>query len=65
MDTPSGRDEVPAAVDRLRGADRSGLNADGWAEVAEDRIGHPGDSDVPPAYYENSSDLPPDPDRRS
>ncbi len=60
MDTPHGRTIIPAA-DRLRGADRSGLGEAGWAEVAEDNIGAPDDTNVPRAYYEPASDSdPPD-----
>ena len=65
MDTPNGRDEVPAAVDRLRGADRSGLGADGWAEVPADGVGHPDDTDIGPEFYEDASRLPPNPEQRS
>ncbi len=52
MDTQHGREEVPAAVGRLRGADRSGLRERGWAEVPDDRIGRPEDTDVPAEFYE-------------
>ena len=57
MDTPGARKIIPAATDRLRGADRSGLGDRGWAEVPEDRIGHPDDTNVEPEYYEPSSDI--------
>ncbi len=61
MDTQTGRDEVPAASNRLHGADRGDLGEDGWAEVPEDRIGHPDDTNVPPEFYEPASETePPD-----
>ena len=61
MDTQTGRDEVPAASDRLHGADRGGLGQDGWAEVPDDRVGHPDDTNVPPELYEPASETePPD-----
>jgi hypothetical protein len=40
----------------LHGADRSGLGEKGWAEVAEDRIGHPDNTNVPPDWFEPPSD---------
>jgi len=52
MDAPYGREVIPGAGHRLHGADRSGLGQDGWAEVPEDRIGHPDDTNVPPEFYE-------------
>lgn len=61
MDTQTGRDVVPAAKQRLRGADRSGLGEAGWAEVPEDRVGEPDDTNVRPEFYEPASDTdPPD-----
>lgn len=57
MDDPGGRVLVPAATHRLRGADRSGLGEKGWTEVPDDRIGRPGDTNVPEAYYEPVSDF--------
>jgi hypothetical protein len=57
MDTPNGRISVPAATHRLRGADRSGLGEKGWAEVPNDRIGHPADTNVPEEYYEPASEI--------
>ena len=61
MDTQTGRDEVPAPSDRLHGADRGDLGAEGWAEVSEDRVGHPDDTNVPPEFYEPASESePPD-----
>jgi len=57
MDTPGGRKMIPAATERLRGADRSGLGEAGWAEVAEDGIGHPDDTNVPPEFYEPMSEI--------
>jgi hypothetical protein len=61
MDTQTSRDEVPAASDRLHGADRGGLGEKGWAEVPEDNVGHPDDTNVPPEFYEHASDAnPPD-----
>ncbi|WP_325059335.1 hypothetical protein [Vitreimonas sp.] len=65
MDTPNGRDEVPAATDRLRGADRSGLHDEGWAEVPADGVGHPDDNNVGPEYYEDASLLPANPEQRT
>ncbi len=52
MDTPAGREIVPAAKHRLHGADRSGLGEKGWAELSEDLIGHPDDTNVEPEFYE-------------
>jgi hypothetical protein len=52
MDTPTGRENVPAAPRRLHGADRSGLGSRGWAEVPEDLVGHPGDTNVPADWFE-------------
>lgn len=61
MDTPGARQLIPAATDRLRGADRSGLGNSGWAEVAEDSIGDPDNTNVPRAYREPASESdPPD-----
>ena len=61
MDTQTSRDAVPAASDRLHGADRAGLGDDGWAEVPEDLIGDPDDSNVPAEFYEPASETnPPD-----
>ncbi len=61
MDTPGARKSVPAAPHRLRGADRSGLGGSGWAEVSEDKIGHPEDTNVSPDFYEPASEAdPPD-----
>jgi len=51
MDTPYGRKTVPAASERLHGADRSGLGDQGWAEVSEDLVGDPDDTNVPPEFY--------------
>jgi hypothetical protein len=58
METPHGCEIVPAAPHRLHGADRSGLGEKGWAEVTEDLIGHPDDTNVPQDWFE-----PPAPDR--
>ena len=52
MDTPDGRVETPAATHRLHGADRGGLGDEGWAEVSEDLVGHPNDSNVAPEFFE-------------
>lgn len=60
MDTQTGRDQVPAASDRLHGADRGGLGDDGWAEVPEDLVGDPDDTNVPPEFYEPASETKPD-----
>jgi hypothetical protein len=61
MDSQGDRQIVPAVKDRLRGADRSGLGQDGWAEVPEDNVGDPDDTNVPPAFYEPASESdPPD-----
>ncbi|HYD72940.1 MAG TPA: hypothetical protein VEF55_07360 [Candidatus Binatia bacterium] len=61
MDTQTGRDQVPAASDRLHGADRGNLGEEGWAEVPEDLVGHPDDTNVPPEFYEPASATdPPD-----
>jgi hypothetical protein len=56
MDTPEGRKQIPAASHRLHGADRSGLGEEGWAEVPEDRLGDPDDTNVGPEFYEPLSD---------
>ena len=61
MDTPYGRERVPAATDRLHGADRSGLGEEGWAVVPEDLVGDPDDGNVAPEFYEAASETnPPD-----
>lgn len=61
MDTQAGREVVPAATHRLRGADRGGLGEEGWAEVPDDLIGDPDDTNVPPEFYEPASESdPPD-----
>lgn len=52
MDAPHGRETVPAAPHRLHGADRSGLGEKGWAEVPEDGIGHPDDTNIPTDFFE-------------
>jgi|GEM_PF-3012461 len=52
MDTPAGRAGVPAPAHRLHGADRSGLGDKGWAEIPDDQVGHPDESNVGPEYYE-------------
>lgn len=57
MDTPNGRVETPAATGRLHGADRAGLGADGWAEVPDDLVGHPDDTNVAPEFYEPLTDA--------
>jgi hypothetical protein len=57
MDAPRGRETVPGAQHRLHGADRSGLGEKGWAEVGEDRIGHPEDTNVPRDWFEPPSDA--------
>ncbi len=44
MDTQNGAKIVPAAADRIHGADRSGLGDEGWAEFSEDKIGAPDDA---------------------
>jgi hypothetical protein len=54
MDTPTGRDDVPAVPHRLHGADRGGLGEKGWAEVPADQVGDPGDTNVPAEQYEPS-----------
>lgn len=51
MDTPGERKLVPAA-DRLHGADRGGLGEEGWAEVPDDLVGDPDDTNVSPEFYE-------------
>ena len=51
MDAGQDRMEFPAAPGRLHGADRSALGQTGWAEVAEDLIGAPDDSDIGPEYF--------------
>ncbi|MGD9981923.1 MAG: hypothetical protein AB7H66_07060 [Hyphomonadaceae bacterium] len=57
MDTPHGRERVPAAEHRLHGADRSGIGQKGWAEVPDDLIGHPDDTNVPRDWFEPPSDA--------
>jgi hypothetical protein len=52
MDTPKGREDVPAAPHRLHGADRGGLGEKGWSEVPADQVGDPDDSNVPPEEFE-------------
>lgn len=52
MDAPRGREIVPGAKHRLHGADRSGLGEKGWAEVSEDLVGHPDDTNVPEEFFE-------------
>ena len=42
QDDPQPRPEPP----RLYGADRSGLGEKGWAEIPEDGVGHPDDSNA-------------------
>jgi hypothetical protein len=59
MDTPHGREQVPAASERLHGADRGGLGQDGWAEVPEDLVGDPDDTNVPPEFYEPAAETKP------
>jgi hypothetical protein len=59
MDTPGARQIIPAAQQRLRGADRSGLGEAGWAEVSDHGIGHPDDSNVPAEYYQPASERDP------
>jgi hypothetical protein len=56
MDAPHGREIVPGAPHRLHGADRSGLGQKGWAEVPEDLIGDPDDSNVPRGWFEPPGD---------
>lgn len=61
MDAQGERTIVPAATDRLHGADRSGLGEEGWSEVPEDLVGDPDDTNVPPDFYEPASESdPPD-----
>jgi hypothetical protein len=45
------RTEPQPSPPRLYGADRSGLGDKGWAEVPEDGVGHPDDSNVDPAWF--------------
>jgi hypothetical protein len=52
MDTPDGRVPVPAAVHRLHGADRSGLGEKGWAELPDDLVGHPDDTNIDPVFFQ-------------
>ena len=52
MDTPTGRDDVPAAPHRLHGADRAGLGEKGWAEVSDDQTGEPDAGNVPRDLFE-------------
>jgi hypothetical protein len=44
----------------VHGADRGGLGDDGWAEVPEDLVGDPDDTNVPPEFYEPASETKPD-----
>jgi len=61
MDTPGGRKDIPAAPDRLHGADRSGDK--GWSETPDDLIGRPSDTNVQPELHEPISELPTPADR--
>lgn len=49
--------EVPSVPHRLHGADRSKLGEKGWAEVAENKIGHPDNSNISADFYEPASEL--------
>lgn len=65
MDTPTGREAVPAAPHRLHGADRSGLGRKGWAETPDDLTGRPDDSNVPRDWFEPPALDREDPERGS
>jgi hypothetical protein len=65
MDTPTGREAVPAAPHRLHGADRSGLGSKGWAETPDDLTGRPDDSNVPRDWFEPPALDREDPERGS
>jgi len=63
MAAPRPPGEVPSVPHRLHGADRSKLGEKGWAEVPEDKIGQPRDTNIDADFYEPASDLPQPPDR--
>ncbi len=57
MDSHGERKIVPAVQHRLHGADRGGLGDAGWAEVKEDLVGDPDDTNVPPEFHEPASEC--------
>lgn len=59
MDTPHGREQVLAVAERLHGADRGGLGDEGWAEVPDDLVGDPDDTNVAPEFYEPMGETKP------
>lgn len=56
MDTSNGRETVPGVPDRLSGADRSGLGEKGWAEVPDDLVGRPDDTNITPDLHQPTRD---------